>query len=54
MHVALLNQAFAATPLDPGDWMVCTLASAVLWADEAKKLMGRKGTKARRSGTFGP
>jgi len=40
VHLAFLNQAFDTTPLGPGDWLICTgLASLVLWADEAKKLI---------------
>ena len=40
VHLPLLNQAFQTTPLDLGRWMLCVgLASLVLWADEAKKLI---------------
>jgi magnesium-transporting ATPase (P-type) len=40
VHVPFLNEAFETTPLGAGDWLVCTvLASLVLWADEAKKLV---------------
>jgi magnesium-transporting ATPase (P-type) len=43
VHVPVLNEAFETTPLDPVDWLICVaLASAVLWADEAKKMFGRK------------
>jgi potassium/sodium efflux P-type ATPase len=42
VHVPLLNDAFGTSPLRPSDWLVClALASAVLWADEAKKLVER-------------
>ncbi len=37
-----LNQAFGTTPLTGGQWLAATaLASLVLWADEAKKLLNR-------------
>jgi len=40
VHVSILNDAFNTTPLSAGDWLLCTaLASIVLWADEAKKLL---------------
>ena len=43
VHVALLNEAFDTAPLGFGDWLVCfALASGVLWADEAKKAIGRR------------
>ena len=48
LHVAVvqmpfLNDAFDTTPLGRGDWLICIgLASIVLWADEAKKLIGRR------------
>jgi magnesium-transporting ATPase (P-type) len=42
VHVPFLNDAFDTTPLDAADWMICVaLASVVLWADEAKKLVER-------------
>ncbi len=42
VHVPLLNDAFATTPLPIEGWLTCIgLASLVLWADEAKKLVGR-------------
>jgi Ca2+-transporting ATPase len=42
VHVPLLNRAFGTTPLSAGDWALCAaLASAVLWADELKKLLMR-------------
>jgi magnesium-transporting ATPase (P-type) len=42
VHVPLLNRAFGTTPLSAGDWALCVaLASAVLWADELKKLLMR-------------
>jgi Ca2+-transporting ATPase len=42
VHVPLLNDAFDTTPLDLTGWLVCAgLASAVLWAVEAKKLVQR-------------
>ncbi len=46
VHVPVLNKAFDTILLDPVDWLICVaLASALLWADEAKKMFGRKGTK---------
>ncbi len=42
VHVGFLNEAFATTPLDVADWALAVgLASLVLVADEAKKLVGR-------------
>jgi magnesium-transporting ATPase (P-type) len=42
VHVPILNDAFDTTPLSLGDWLTCiALASVVLWADEAKKLLER-------------
>ncbi len=43
VQVPFLNDAFDTTPLGVGDWAVCIgLASVVLVADEAKKLLGRR------------
>lgn len=42
VHVGFLNDAFDTTPLSLGDWLLCLgLASLVLFADEAKKLLER-------------
>ena len=42
VEVPLLNDAFSTTPLSARDWFACVaLASVVLWADEAKKLLSR-------------
>ncbi|HUP72502.1 MAG TPA: cation-translocating P-type ATPase [Acidimicrobiales bacterium] len=42
VQLPFLNDAFDTTPLALGDWSVCIgLASIVLWADEAKKLVER-------------
>jgi P-type Ca2+ transporter type 2C len=42
VHVSFLNKAFDTMPLTGRDWMICVaLASIVLWADEAKKLVVR-------------
>jgi len=42
VHLPLLNDAFDTTPLSLTDWLTCIgLASVVLWADEAKKLVER-------------
>ena len=44
VHVAFLNSAFDTTPLGLDDWLVCVgLASMVMWAAEAKKLVQRWG-----------
>jgi P-type Ca2+ transporter type 2C len=48
VHVPILNRAFGTTPLSAGDWALCTaLASSVLWADELKKLLGRRVSPRR-------
>ncbi len=48
VHVSFLNSAFDTTPLAARDWMICIgLASIVLWADEAKKLVERTVENAR-------
>jgi magnesium-transporting ATPase (P-type) len=42
VHVPLLNDAFDTAPLTVGGWATCAaLASAVLWADELRKLARR-------------
>jgi magnesium-transporting ATPase (P-type) len=42
VQLPFLNDAFGTTPLAPTDWVLCAgLASVVLWADEAKKLLER-------------
>jgi P-type Ca2+ transporter type 2C len=44
VHLTFLNAAFDTTPLSLGDWLLCVgLASIVMWADEVKKLLGRRG-----------
>ncbi len=43
VHVPLLNDAFDTAPLSVGEWATCAaLASAVLWADELRKLAQRR------------
>ena len=43
VHVPLLNDAFDTSPLSLGRWATCAaLASAVLWADELRKLVRRR------------
>jgi hypothetical protein len=43
VHLSFFNDAFGTTPLSASDWLICVgLASAVLWADEAKKLLDRR------------
>ena len=42
VEVPFLNDAFDTAPLGLGEWLICIgLASVVLWADEAKKLVER-------------
>ena len=42
IYVPFLNDAFDTTPLDATDWLICVgLASAVLWAEELRKLVLR-------------
>jgi magnesium-transporting ATPase (P-type) len=42
--VPLLNRAFSTSPLSLTDWLLCAaLASAVLWVDELRKLLTRRG-----------
>ena len=42
VQLPFLNDAFDTTPLGVDDWLICIgLASVVLWADEAKKLLER-------------
>jgi magnesium-transporting ATPase (P-type) len=43
VHLGFMNDAFGTTPLTLDDWLICVgLASVVLWADEAKKLLERR------------
>ncbi len=43
VHLPFLNEAFGTSPLSATDWLICVgLASAVLWANEAKKLVDRR------------
>jgi Ca2+-transporting ATPase len=49
VQLPFLNDAFDTTPLALGDWALCVgLASIVLWADEAKKLLWRKPPQRAR------
>jgi Ca2+-transporting ATPase len=42
VNLGFLNEAFGTTPLSLGDWLSCVaLASIVLWAEEARKLIRR-------------
>jgi magnesium-transporting ATPase (P-type) len=55
VHVPPLNTAFGTVPLTLGDWVAClAIASIVLWADEARKLVARRvvhrRTHSRRNG----
>jgi magnesium-transporting ATPase (P-type) len=43
VQVPFLNDAFDTAPLAFDEWLICLgLASIVLWADEAKKLIERR------------
>ena len=43
VQLPFLNDAFSTEPLAIGEWLVCVgLASVVLWADEARKLLRRR------------
>ncbi len=43
VQLPFLNDAFDTTPLGLEEWLICVgLASVVLWADEAKKLLERR------------
>jgi calcium-translocating P-type ATPase len=48
VYLPFLNEAFDTTAIEVGDWLLCTaLASAVLWADELRKLLGGAARRAR-------
>jgi magnesium-transporting ATPase (P-type) len=43
VELPFLNDAFGTAPLGLDEWLICVgLASVVLWADEAKKLVERR------------
>ncbi|MGH2701712.1 MAG: cation-translocating P-type ATPase [Actinomycetota bacterium] len=43
VYLPFLNRGFDTTPLDAADWLLCAgMASTVLWADELRKLVGRR------------
>jgi potassium/sodium efflux P-type ATPase len=43
VELPFLNEPFSTTPLGLDDWLICVgLASTVLWANEAKKLLERR------------
>ena len=49
VQLPFLNDAFDTAPLGLDEWLICAgLASAVLWADEAKKLLERRVRRSRR------
>ncbi len=51
VHVPFLQRAFQTAPLGPRDWVVAVaVASSVLWAMEAKKLVARRRRPAGASG----
>jgi magnesium-transporting ATPase (P-type) len=50
VHLPFLHRAFLTTPLDTMEWLVCAgMASTVLWANEARKLLmrAREGQSGR-------
>ncbi len=48
VELPFLNDAFGTTPLGAEEWLICIgLASVVLWADEAKKLLERRLRRRR-------
>ena len=50
VQLPLLNDAFDTAPIGLDQWLVCVgLASGVLWADEAKKLVVRSIERSRSS-----
>jgi Ca2+-transporting ATPase len=49
VHLPLMNDAFDTAPLSLADWLRCTaLASVVLWASEARKLVVRAWARRGR------
>jgi magnesium-transporting ATPase (P-type) len=49
IYVPFLHHAFDTSPLGLDDWLLCLgLASSVLWADELRKLVGRR-LRSRRA-----
>jgi P-type Ca2+ transporter type 2C len=51
VQLRFLNNAFGTTPLGIEEWLICLgLASVVLWADEAKKLLQRRLRRSTRVG----
>ncbi len=43
-HVPVFEHLFTTSPINATDWVVCiAVASAVLWADELRKFISRKG-----------
>ncbi|MBN2203436.1 MAG: cation-translocating P-type ATPase [Thermoleophilia bacterium] len=54
VHLPLLNRAFDTTPLSLLEWLLCLgLASLVLWADEARKLVARRLSAASPASSGG-
>jgi hypothetical protein len=46
VYLPILGSSLGTSPLSAGDWALCvTLASAVLWVDELKKLIVRRAER---------
>ncbi|MFT5433910.1 MAG: Ca2+-transporting ATPase, partial [Myxococcota bacterium] len=51
VHLAFLNRAFDTVPLDTRQWGICiALSSAVLFADEIRKVVQRSICRRRETG----
>ena len=55
VQIPFMNDAFDTTPLTARNWLICIgLASIVLWANEAKKVLERVIDHRRTSASRGP
>jgi magnesium-transporting ATPase (P-type) len=53
VSVPFLNRAFSTVPLSAADWALCAgMASCVLWADEIRKLILRRGKRPSSAGAL--
>jgi Ca2+-transporting ATPase len=49
VYLPFLNEPFGTTALGARDWVLCTaMASAVLWANELRKLLSRTRRRSPR------